>query len=154
MMGRVFLMSALALCIASFGGELRAQSYPTCFSVQNVPVTYIADSAVPDIAVARTAPNGQPVVLWNPQVTASLHPFTVEFFYYHECAHHALGHTLGAYGGGAERMADCWAKQTMWQVGVLTPQKYQVIRQELYTNSRPGMDWPNGAMRVQMLDGC
>ena len=153
-MKRVFLFFALSLCLAWFGKDARAQSYPTCYNAQNIPVSYFPDPMVSDIAIARTAPNGMPVVLWNPQVASSLHPFTLEFFYYHECAHHALGHALGAYGGGAERIADCWAKQTMWQLGVLTPQKYQVIRQELHSNSRPGMDWPNGSVRVQFLDGC
>ncbi|MEW2911888.1 hypothetical protein [Leisingera sp. JC11] len=153
------MIRALILLLAVAGMFLssrtaHAQNYPACFNAQNLPVTYLPDMSVPDIAIARTAPNGMPVVLWNPQITGSMHPFTVEFFYYHECAHHALAHPLGTYGPGSEKAADCWAKQTMIQTGALTPQKYHVIRQQLIQGSKPGMDWPNGAVRVSFLDSC
>lgn len=142
----------LGLCLV--GKTASAQNYPTCFNALNVPVGYFPDPSIPDIAIATTAPNGQPIVLWNPAVTASMHPATIEFFYYHECAHHALGHTLGNYFPGAEAQADCWAKKTMIGLGVLNPPKYQIIAQQLFQNSKPGMDWPNGAVRVQFLNNC
>jgi hypothetical protein len=149
---RFLFVACLGLII--FGNTAQAQSYPTCFNAQNIPVSYFPDQTIPDIAIAKNAPNGMPVVLWNPSVAANMHPATVEFFYYHECAHHALAHTLGNYFPGAEAQADCWAKKTMIGIGVLTPQKYQIVAQQLFQNSKPGMDWPNGAVRLQYLNNC
>ncbi|WP_050930125.1 hypothetical protein [Aestuariivita boseongensis] len=145
----------LGIAIALHATPSTAQTvYPACYNIQNVQVHYYPDPSIPDIAVARTSPNGQPIVLWNPSILMPRPAATQEFFYYHECAHHALGHALGAYGPGGERQADCWAKQTMIQVGVMTPQKYQTIRKDLLILSTPGIDWPNGAVRVQLLDAC
>ena len=151
---RFLFANCLCLSLIFFGKTAEAQNYPTCYNAQNLPVSYYPDPSIPDIAIAITTGNGAPVVLWNPNVTAMMHPATIEFFYYHECAHHALAHTLGNYFPGAEAQADCWAKQTMAGVGVLTPQKYQIITQQLVQNSKPGMDWPNGATRVQYLNNC
>lgn len=152
---RLILIVVIAAMLSASAGRSMAQAaYPSCFSINNVQVQYYPDPSINDIAVARLAPNGLPVVLWNPNILLSAHPATQEFFYYHECAHHALGHTLGAYGPGGERQADCWAKQTMIQVGVLTQHKYQIIRQQLMQYSSPGIDWPNGQVRVAYLDQC
>lgn len=153
-MMRFLFVLCLSLGFAMIGKTASPQSFPTCLNALNVPVSYFPDQTIPDIAIATTAPNGQPIVLWNPTVAASMHPATVEFFYYHECAHHALGHTLGNFGPGIEAQADCWAKQTMIALGVLNPPKYQVIAQQLFQNSKPGIDWPNGAVRVQFLNAC
>jgi len=152
---RIWLSAVLTAMITFAAGKAMAQApYPSCFSINNVQVQYFPDPTINDIAIARLAPNGMPVVLWNPGILLSMQPATQEFFYYHECAHHALGHTLGAYGPGSERQADCWAKQTMDQVGVLTQHKYQIIRQQLIQFSSPGIDWPNGQVRVAYLDQC
>jgi hypothetical protein len=151
-LGFSILLAAITVFLGT--GSAKAQSYPTCYNAQNIPVIYMANPNIPDIAIARTAPDGTPIVLWNPNIVFAQHPDVVEFFYYHECAHHALAHPLGTYGPGSERAADCWAKQTMWSVGVLSNQKYANIVNGLAQNSTPGMDWPNGNIRVSFLNSC
>lgn len=155
MLVKSIVFTVIACVSTIFASEsVYAQGYPTCFNVQGIPVTYFPNPNVNDIAMATTAPNGSPVVIWNPNIAASLHPATLEFFYYHECAHHALGHPLGSYGPGSERMADCWAKQTMMQIGVITQNKYNIIIQQLLQYSTPNIDWPNGHVRTSYLNNC
>ena len=68
----------------------------------------IPSMAVNDIAIAVRSP--QPAIVYNPQITHAVSPQTRVFFYWHECAHHQLGHTLGAgHPRMNEQSADCWA---------------------------------------------
>jgi len=154
MKSNIFIFTTLIFACALTAPKAEAQGYPNCYNVQGIQVGYYPEPSVNDIAIATTAPNGAPVVLWNPGIVNAMHPATIEFFYYHECAHHALGHPLGNYGPGGEAIADCWAKKQMIGLGVLTQQKYGIIRQQLMQFSKPGMDWPNGQVRVSYLDNC
>lgn len=150
----LFGLFSAVLVATTIGQHASAQGYPNCYNAQGYQVGYYPDPSINDVAIATTFANGAPVVLWNPGIINSLQPETVEFFYYHECAHHAMGHPLGNYGPGGEIAADCWGKSQMINFGVLTPQKYAVIRNELIQYSTPGMDWANGYERVQYLDNC
>jgi hypothetical protein len=77
-------------------------------SIQSVP-----SAAIPDVAMA-TMYNGQPVILVNPTVAPFLSPLFAKWVYWHECAHHVLGHVAaGAVGFRRpyvdEQEADCWS---------------------------------------------
>lgn len=151
-----YILLIVALFFLSPSPPAQAQAFPTCYDARGLPVTYMPNVNVNDIAIASLTPNGLPIVSWNPNVTNSSPPEVVEFFYYHECAHHALGQLLNnpMPVPGSERDADCWAKRTMYGLGILPPQKYQVIVNGLLQASKPNIDWPNGGLRVQYLNSC
>lgn len=78
-----------------------------------MPIQSVPSTAIPDVAMA-TMYNGQPVILVNPTVAPFLSPMFAKWVYWHECAHHVLGHVAaGAMGFRRpyvdEQEADCWS---------------------------------------------
>lgn len=152
---------SISLATVAFAGLLtgsaalaQAPGYPPCFDANGYRVMYRPDRTIKDVAISLIPPNGVPTVLWNPDVTSRLRPETVEFFYYHECAHHRLGHTLGNYRAGTEIVADCWAFNTMADAGKMPFNKYKILIGDLRAYSKPGVDWNNGRQRVKFLAQC
>jgi hypothetical protein len=86
-------------------------------SIPSLPST-----AIPDVAMA-TMYNGQPVILVNPAVAPFLSPLFARWVYWHECAHHVLGHVAaGAVGFRRpyvdEQEADCWSIRKLGSEGL------------------------------------
>lgn len=145
---------AFAGLVTGSAALAQAPEYPPCFDANGYRVVYRPDPTINDVAISLIPPSGIPTVLWNPNVTSKLRRETVEFFYYHECAHHRLGHTLGAYPVGIEIAADCWAFNTMADAGKMPFRKYKVLIKDLRAYSKPGVDWNNGYQRVKFLAQC
>jgi hypothetical protein len=99
--------------------------------------------------------NGQPVIVFNPRRMADLSPITRVWVYYHECAHHALGHTVGNRLATRENDADCWAIRAMRYRGILTAAHYRVIKADMHRVYRQGGDVHlPGHLRAEHLDLC
>lgn len=86
-------------------------------SIPSLPST-----AIPDVAMA-TMDNGQPVNLVNPAVAPFLSPLFARWVYWHECAHHVLGHVAGGAVGFSrpyvdEQEADCWSIRKLASEGL------------------------------------
>lgn len=129
-------------------------SYEGC-ALFGTPVASVADASVPDIAMARLDPAYGPLIIYNPYVVASSLPATRVFFYYHECAHHVLGHTLGyALPLTMEQQADCWAIRELVARGIFGNQEIQQVQWQL-ANFSPG-DWTHlpGPQRAINLYAC
>jgi len=146
--------ATLAAFLTAPAALAQAPRYPTCYDANGYEVTYRPDRTINDVAISLILPNGFPAVVWNPIVTAKLRPETVEFFYYHECAHHQLGHALGTYRPGMEIAADCHAFNTMADAGLMPFSKYTVLIADLRSYSRSGIDWNEGFQRVKSLAKC
>jgi len=110
---RTIVVSAFTMVIVSTGFANAQITFDGCVDFRGVPVASILDVTVPDVAVARWAPNSAPVILYNPNVLARLAPQTRLFFYAHECAHHALAHGVRNIPFLQEQEADCWAIRTL-----------------------------------------
>lgn len=99
--------------------------------------------------------NGGPVIVFNPRRMAQLSPITRIWVYYHECAHHALGHTVGNRVVTRENDADCWAIRAMRYRGLLTAARYRLIKADMHRVYRRGgpVHLP-GHLRAEHLDLC
>jgi hypothetical protein len=108
-------MRKFLLLVFGFFASLPTLSQPlSCTSFQGIAVPYIANAALPDVGVAHRTMNGRPVIQVNPMVLAGLPEVVRQFWYAHECAHHALHPALNS-----EVNADCWAVKTLRNIGVV-----------------------------------
>lgn len=131
------ILAALALCAVQ--SQAQPLTYGGCRDFRGIPVVS-AVSNVNNVAVATLAPDGTPVIYYNTQVLGHFHPVTRQFWYLHECAHHALGHTINsAHPLVREKQADCWAINTMKQLGQLNLQTMAIIQQDI--SQLPGDGW-------------
>jgi hypothetical protein len=109
-------------------------SYGGCM-LMGRPVPSIPDPSIPDIAMAGISPAYGPVILYNPAIVSRARPATQTFFYYHECAHHALGHTLGfAHPQASEQQADCWAVRELVGRRMFSVVELRVVQDEVATS--------------------
>ena len=134
-------LPAVAAAAVVFAPEAGAQvTYDGCYVGNGIPVASINAPQLQDVAVARIDPPGVPVIYYNPNVLAWLQPQTRTFFYYHECAHHVRGHTLGSmHPLLVEQDADCWAIQNLVGSGSFSEYDVQVVQQDLARAGRG--DW-------------
>ena len=85
---------------------------------RNPPVPEIPDFSVQDIAVATRDPfTGQPVILYNPQVSDLAGPSVSQFFVAHEYGHIYMHIPTGQGGLRAEREADEYAAEALLKTG-------------------------------------
>lgn len=113
--------------------QMRA-TYDGC-TLMGRPVPSIPDPSINDIATAGVSPVYGPVILYNPAIVARSRPATQTFFYFHECAHHALGHTLGfAHPQASEQQADCWAVRELVGRRVFGVVELRVVQDEVATS--------------------
>ncbi len=106
------LLTALSGMLACL--PLAAQPLP-CTSFTGIPVPYFANPYLNNVGVAHQLLNGQPVIQINPNVVASLPEFVRQFWYAHECAHHALPPHVNS-----EVNADCYAIKAIRNLGLIS----------------------------------
>ena len=72
----------------------------------------------------------------------------------HECAHHALGHTVTAISLENENAADCWAINTMKDTLGLSIDELHAIQRDISFGGRA--DWTHlpGPERAINIDSC
>lgn len=130
-----------------------AQSpYLNCRDYRSQPVLQMPAN-ISDGAAARSLPNGQGVIYFNPAIMSAFSPLFRDFVFAHECAHHALGH--GVIAPINEDHADCWAIRTLvLQLG-LPPNRVAEIQQQIAAAGSAG-DWSHapGTVRAQRLPAC
>lgn len=98
----VLLQTVLLICVVPLAKAV-------CRDALGTIVNEIPDQNLNDVAVADIQ-NGAPVIKYNNSVLSWFAPQTRQFWYFHECGHHALGHVINrAYPVVAERQADCFA---------------------------------------------
>lgn len=146
------LISSMALCSLGVKSASAQVTYDGCYDINGVPVASVP-SAVNNVAIA-TIHNGYPVIFYNPQVLSWFHPVTREFWYFHECGHHALGHAFGNNPLSREKQADCWAIQSMRSLGRLDQTRMNIIQRDI--SQLPGDGWVYlpGPQRAISFDFC
>ena len=110
--------------------------------------------SVQDVAVATYAPNGAPVIIYNPNIVNWLSPPTRLFFYTHECAHHVLGHGVRGHPLTREQEADCWGIQQLVSRGVLSDADVSSIQQDIARFGRGDWSHVPGPVRAINLRAC
>lgn len=118
-------------CLLSVSVLTHAVPLP-CVSFTGIQVPYIANPSLNNVGVAHHMLNGQPVIQINPHVVAPLPEYARQFWYAHECAHHALYPQHNS-----EVNADCWAIKAIRNIGIIT-QPQQVSALLNYISGLPG----------------
>lgn len=128
-------------------------TYEGCRDFRGAPVASIRDDSIKDVAIARIE-NGHAVIRYNPLVLAQMSEPTRRFFYVHECAHHALQHTVQNPTLNNERAADCWAINTMKNQLGLSRRELELIQEDITRNGRG--DWTHlpGPERAIDIENC
>jgi len=129
-------------------------TFDGCVDFRGIPVASIRDSSIQDVAIANIAPNGAPIILYNPHILGMLSAPTRLFFYAHECAHHALAHAVKNIPMTREQEADCWGIRTLVSRNMVSGSDLALIQQDLDAFA-PG-DWTHlpGRQRAINLQLC
>lgn len=150
----IYVRSAVcAMVVVAVSAPASAQvTWDGCVDALGRPVASVRDLSINDVAIASTTVRG-PIIRYNPMVLASISSTSRLFWYLHECAHHALGHTLSVQRLGVEREADCWAARKLVELKGLTPERLRNLAREFAGN--PG-DWTHlpGPMRTLDVVNC
>jgi hypothetical protein len=144
------------LLLACLAQPLHAQAitYGGCVDDRGFAVASISDNSVQDIAVAMRAPNGAPIIRYNPQVVAWTKPQTRLFFYGHECAHHALGQVTQMPSKANEQVADCWSARELTQRQLLSDADITVVQGDIKSLGKDDWSHISGPQRAINLRGC
>ncbi len=128
-------------------------TYDGCIDSRGNSVASIKDYSINDVAIARLEYN-YPVIRYNPRVLSQMSEPTSRFFYIHECAHHALQHTMHMPSLQNERAADCWAIRTMQSDLELSLQELRAIQNDIAQKGRA--DWTHlpGPYRAIDIESC
>jgi hypothetical protein len=145
----------LLLSIACHGTASAQITFDGCNDIRGVPVASISDYSINDVAIASLAPDGTPIIQYNPNVLVWLTQQTRLFFYAHECGHHAHGHTFGTVHPLArEQDADCFAINALVEGNLVNENDIAIIQDEI---ARVGKgDWTHlpGPQRAINLRRC
>lgn len=152
-------LSAAAIAGATTGAS--AQAYrphslhaTTCVDTLGLKVQAGPNARLNNVAVAFRGKNGKPIIVYNPRVLARFQPVTRAFWFYHECAHHSLGHSAGNRPLSRERDADCWAIRTMRNRGQLTMERLRIIQRDMQPLRGDGKLYLTGPARARHLEHC
>jgi hypothetical protein len=119
----------LAIAVAN-ASHAQQVVFEGCVDVRGIPVASIP-APIDDIAVAKLDPSGSPVILYSPQIAAEYDMATRLFFYFHECGHHALGHSLRRQPASEEQQADCWAIRTLVSRGLFSDRDISQVQADI-----------------------
>ncbi len=118
---------------------------------EKVPVLPGSDT---EIAVAIHDRERGPRIVYNRRAIARVSDTMREFFFWHECAHHILGHVAGRANPAMEDQADCWAVQYMMARGTLEVDDFAEMKAPMEEMLRAGITHSPGRTRARNLYKC
>ena len=121
-----------------------------CTSYYGEPVLIVSNPQLNNVGVAHRIINGQPVIQLNPNVTQQYSALVAQWWFLHECAHHALPPQMNS-----ETNADCFSIRQLRDLGLLV---HPAQMQEFWFQLRnlPGSSSGHlpGPMRVENMRRC
>ena len=103
--------------------------WSNCFDVTGQSVVLIDEPG--NNRLEATFHNEDPSIVWDSEFTNQLSKETQSFLYAHACAHHSLGHTYSLFPENGEEQADCWAANTLVNVGVFIKEDLHSVEKEI-----------------------
>lgn len=133
-----------------------AGTFERCFDPQGRPVVVFASHKVKpsQVAIAGRARDGRPIIAYNKAAMRRFHLITRVYIYYHECAHHVLGHSSGNRPVTRESDADCWSIRYMARRGLLTWKGLRWIQADLSRFGGGDRVHPPGSQRAAYAERC
>jgi len=125
----------------------------TCFDYNDRIVIVKENPKLNDIAIAKME-GWNSVIYYNPTIVNSLHTKTRVFFFWHECAHHVLAHTLMNPSIVLEQEADCWAIKHVVSKKLLSTNDVKIVQSQITSFGKH--DWTHlpGDKRALNLAKC
>lgn len=149
----VAISSILLVAGAAQAQSFRNARLTQCRDANGERVLAVSTRRLNNVGMAGRV-RGRPVMLFNPVIMRRFQPATRTFWFYHECAHHVLGHSLGHRPISRERDADCWAIRQMKRRGLLTAAKLSTIKRDLYSLNGDGYLYLPGPQRAAHVGYC
>ena len=114
------LLAALIFGFLStvFANTAQAQQPLACQSFDNFQVPYIKNFQLNNVGMAGRDNMGNPYIVINPNILNQFSPLTKQFWFAHECGHHALYPQQNS-----EPNADCFAVKSLRSIGMMTSQQ-------------------------------
>lgn len=151
-----YFLRKLVLLLSLMAAEsaIGQVTFDGCIDFRGLPVASVMNPSVQDVAMATYAPNGAPIIVYNPYIVSWLSPPTRLFFYAHECAHHVLAHGVRGHPLVREQEADCWGVQQLVSKGLLSDEDLSAVQQDIAQFGRG--DWTHlpGPQRAINLRAC
>jgi hypothetical protein len=151
------LAGLAAIAAAALPGSAAAEgAYKRCYDLQGRPVAVLASAEVKmgNVAIAGRLKDGRPFIAYNPEALKRFNPVTRLYIYYHECAHHRLGHSSGYRPQNRENAADCFAIRYMTRQGMLNDARMRIIMDDVRRyGSSDNVHLP-GPQRARLLASC
>ena len=121
-----------------------------CTSFAGEPVAIFLDRSLNNVGVATRTYNGAPVIVINPNVTNNFSNIVTQWWFAHECSHHALHPSMNS-----ESNADCLAIRMMRNYGILRhpAQLHQFAYELANLPGSPTGQLP-GPARAQHIANC
>lgn len=145
--------SALLFAQTAAAQSFRNARNTNCRDAAGTRVVAVQTTSLRNVGMAGRM-HGRPVILLNPNILRRFRPITRTFWFYHECAHHALGHSLGFRPMSRERDADCWAIRQMRRRGLLTAASLRTIQRDLSRLNGDGYLYLPGPQRAAYVRSC
>jgi hypothetical protein len=121
-----------------------------CRSYYGEPVAVYMNRQLQDVGMATRMVNGSPILIINPDVTDGYSDLVTQWWFAHECAHHALPPALNS-----EVNADCFAVRELRRIGLLyNPAQLNAFAYELANLPGTRMGHLPGPLRAQNIAQC
>lgn len=137
MLIRCLILILLTLAAGNFSSSPEAAEAGDfhCNDAEGKPVRVVEMKDTKFLSTAaRDSSDQSRVVLQNNTILSWIKNETRLFFLAHECAHHALGHSIApTYDMALEIEADCWASRKLVEDGLLDEEQVRLIQRDLYT---------------------
>ena len=121
-----------------------------CRSFRGEPVAIFLNPRLQNVGVAHRQYGGQPAIVINPTVTNRYSDIVAQWWFAHECAHHALPPMANN-----ETNADCFGIRELRRVGLLhSSWQLQAFARELRSLPGSPMGHLPGRIRARNVVGC
>lgn len=148
----VYLMSSVANAQAvgpQYSVNVRGVQM-RCASFAGEPVAVFLDPSLNNVGIANRMGHGPPYIVINPNVTARYSDLVTQWWFAHECSHHALPPSMNS-----ESNADCFAIRQLRMLGLLrSPNQLQSFVEELSDLPGSRMGHLPGPARVRHIARC
>lgn len=122
----------------------------SCTAWSGSPVAIILDTSLSDVGLATTTRSGAPLIVINPNVTNRYSDIVTQWWFAHECAHHALPPSANS-----ETNADCFGVRQLVAAGILnTPAELQAFQYELSSLPASPHGHLPGPLRARNIVQC
>lgn len=151
---RVILITAVFIHSGFLNSPAQGKIFQ-CVNSNGNPVRVVEVKELKTMSrAALDSADNSPVVLKNSKILSWIKEETRLYFFAHECAHHALGHTISErHNMDLEIEADCWAATKLVQEKILDAEQIRLVQREI--NAFGVIEWriaPGPFRQIEIME--